>query len=114
VPKIALTVSAVALATLTYTASASAQQATAPQPQQQAAPACVKRTELLSHLSNKFREAPVAMGVADNGSLLEVFSTTDGATWTVALTMPNGVTCLVATGQSWESVPRVAQFGPPV
>jgi hypothetical protein len=109
VPKIALTVSAVALAALTYT-SASAQQA----PQQQAAPACVKRTELLSHLSNKFREAPVAMGVADNGSLLEVFSTTDGATWTVALTMPNGVTCLVATGQSWESVPRVAQFGPPV
>jgi hypothetical protein len=82
--------------------------------QQQQAPACVKRTELLSHLSNKFQEAPVAMGVADNGALLEVFSTTDGATWTVALTMPNGVTCLVATGQSWENVPRMAQFGPPV
>ena len=110
-PKIALTVSAVALAALTCS-PVSAQQANAPQ--QQAAPACVKRTELLSHLSNKFREAPVAMGVADNGALLEVFSTTDGATWTVALTMPNGVTCLVATGQSWESVPRVAQFGPPV
>lgn len=90
------------------------QPASAQQQQPQQAPACVKRTELLNHLSNKFKETPVAMGVADNGSLLEVFSTNDGATWTVALTMPNGVTCLVATGQSWENVPRVAQFGPPV
>jgi hypothetical protein len=109
VSRIALAVSAVALAAVVTSHSASAQQQ---QPQQ--APACVKRTELLSHLSNKFQEAPVAMGVADNGALLEVFSTTDGATWTVALTMPNGVTCLVATGQSWENVPRMAQMGPPV
>jgi hypothetical protein len=101
-----LALSAVALAAVVTSHPASAQQ--------QQAPACVKRTELLSHLSNKFQEAPVAMGVADNGALLEVFSTTDGATWTVALTMPNGVTCLVATGQSWENVPRMAQFGPPV
>lgn len=106
--RIALAVSAVALAAVVTSHSASAQQ------QSQQAPACVKRTELLSHLSKKFQEAPVAMGVADNGALLEVFSTTDGATWTVALTMPNGVTCLVATGQSWENVPRMAQFGPPV
>jgi hypothetical protein len=107
VSRITLTVSAMALAAAMTSQPVSAQQ-------QQAAPACVKRTELLSHLSNKFQEAPVAMGVADNGALLEVFSTTDGATWTVALTMPNGVTCLVATGQSWENVPRMAQFGPPV
>ncbi len=107
--RIALAVSAVALAAVVTSHSASAQQQ-----QSQQAPACVKRTELLSHLSNKFQEAPVAMGVADNGALLEVFSTTDGATWTVALTMPNGVTCLVATGQSWENVPRMAQMGPPV
>lgn len=106
--RIATAVSAVALATAVTSHPVSAQQ------QQQQAPACVKRTELLSHLSNKFQEAPVAMGVADNGALLEVFSTTDGATWTVALTMPNGVTCLVATGQSWENVPRMAHFGPPV
>lgn len=104
--RITLAVSAVALAAAVTSHPVSAQQ--------QQAPACVKRTELLSHLSNKFQEAPVAMGVADNGALLEVFSTTDGATWTVALTMPSGVTCLVATGQSWENVPRMAQFGPPV
>jgi hypothetical protein len=81
---------------------------------QQQAPTCVKRTELVSHLSNEFEETPVAMGVADNGSLLEVFSTSDGATWTVAVTMPNGIACLVATGQSWENMPRVAQPQPPV
>lgn len=109
--RIALTVcTAALLSAVVVSGPVSAQQ----QQGQAQAPACVKRTELLSHLSNKFQEAPVAMGVADNGALLEVYSTVDGATWTVALTMPNGVTCLVATGQSWENVPRVAQFGPPV
>jgi len=79
----------------------------------QQAPACVKRTALVDHLSKEFKEAPVAIGIVDNGALLEVFSTVDGATWTVAVTTPNGITCLVATGQSWEDVSRMAHLGPP-
>lgn len=75
---------------------------------------CRKRTELLAHLEKKFQEAPVARGVADSGVLLEVFSSPDGETWTAALTMPNGITCLIASGKSWENIPRMAQFGPPI
>ena len=81
--------------------------------EQQPDPICVKRTDLLKQLSSKFNEAPVAMGLTDSGSVLEVYSTGDGATWTIALTAPNGLTCLVATGEGWENVPRLAQLGPP-
>lgn len=68
---------------------------------QQQAPTCVKRADLVVHLAEKFQEALIASGVADNGSLLELFATIDGDTWTVALTMPNGTACLVATGNTW-------------
>jgi len=30
--------------------------------------------------------------------------TSDTGTWTITLTTPNGLTCLVASGQSWEEL----------
>ena len=76
-------------------------------------PACVKRVDLIKHLSNKYHEAPAAVGLADNGSLLEVFASKSGETWTVTVTMPNGISCMVATGQNWQDLPRVAQVDEP-
>lgn len=77
------------------------------------APACVKRVDLIKHLSAKYHEAPAAVGLADNGSLLEVFASKSGETWTVTVTMPNGISCMVATGQNWQDLPRVAQAEEP-
>lgn len=77
-------------------------------------PACVKRTELIKHLEAKYHEAPAAVGLADNGSLLEVFASKSGETWTVTVTMPNGISCMVATGQQWQDLPRIAQIDDPI
>ena len=77
-------------------------------------PACVKRVDLLKHLEAKYHEAPAAVGLADNGALLEVFASKSGETWTVTVTMPNGISCMVATGQQWQDIPRVAQLEDPI
>lgn len=77
------------------------------------APACVKRTDLLQHLANRYHETPVAVGIADNGALLEVFVSTEGETWTVAVTLPSGVSCLIATGEQWQDLPRIAKLDQP-
>lgn len=77
------------------------------------APTCVKRTDLIQHLANQYHETPVAVGIADNGALLEVFVSTEGETWTVAVTLPSGVTCLIATGQQWQDLPHVAVLDQP-
>jgi hypothetical protein len=53
------------------------------------------------------------MALTDDGHLLEVFASKDGETWTIAVTIPKGLTCLLATGQEWQSLPRIAQVGPP-
>jgi hypothetical protein len=77
-------------------------------------PPCVKRADLIKHLEAKFHEAPAAVGLADNGSLLEVFASKSGETWTVTVTMPNGISCMVATGQQWQDLPRIAQIDDPI
>lgn len=79
----------------------------------QNAQACGKRIDILKHLTGQYQEQPVAIGLADNGSLVEILTTTDGATWTLIFSLPNGVSCLVATGKDWQTVPRVAELGPP-
>lgn len=63
---------------------------------------CGKRDDLLSHLSQKYSEKPVAMGLATNGSVVEVLSSKDSGSFTIVYTMPNGMTCLMAAGSNWE------------
>lgn len=67
--------------------------------------ACFERSALIKHLNGKFGEAPVAAGLAANGSVLEVFTSPDGLTWTIVLTQPDGATCVMASGESWMGIP---------
>lgn len=81
--------------------------ATLPAPSAMAESVCGERGEFLQHLSQRYSEAPVAMGLASNGSVIEVLASEQGS-WTILLTTPNGITCLVATGDAWESLKRIA------
>ena len=73
---------------------------------------CGKRADLLSQLSGRWSEAPVAMGLKDDGSMLEIIAASDGATWTVLVTYPGGSSCVVATGERWENAPPKVALGP--
>lgn len=75
-------------------------------------PACTKRADVIGHLANKYSEAPVAIGLANNGGVIEVLSSHAGDSWTIIITMPNGTACMVAAGESWELVPKVAKLEP--
>lgn len=73
---------------------------------------CGKRADLLSQLSGRWSEAPVAMGLKDDGSVLEIVAAADGSTWTVLITYPSGASCVVATGERWETAPPRVALGP--
>lgn len=79
--------------------------------QAQQQPPCANRAEFLNHLSANYKEAPVAMGLTANGGLLEVVASEDGS-WTIIVTTPNGLSCGVASGMSWESTAEVKIKGP--
>ncbi len=62
---------------------------------------CLPVADMAQQLRLNFAEAPVAMGLADNGGLIQVFTNGDGSTWTMLYVAPNGVSCLVASGETW-------------
>lgn len=66
--------------------------------------ACATRAEVLSHLSGEYGEAPVAIGAADNGGVIEVMRSAESNTFTIIITMPDGMTCMIAAGRNWEDL----------
>lgn len=70
---------------------------------QRSGPVCGARGSLMEQLKVKYSEHPKSMGLAANGSVLEVLTAKSG-TWTILLTTPQGITCLIAAGKHWEDL----------
>jgi hypothetical protein len=68
---------------------------------------CHNASEIAKQLSNRYDEAPVAFGLQSNGNLLQVYFSQEKDTWTVVSTTPSGMSCIVAAGKRWESLPAV-------
>jgi hypothetical protein len=64
-------------------------------------PLCSTRADITMQLSEQYAEVPVALGVANNGGVMEVLSAPNGKTWTLILTMPNGQSCMIMAGDSF-------------
>ncbi len=69
---------------------------------------CGDHSEILAKLEKFHSEKPRAIAVSTDGKLLEVVVSATGS-WSILLTRPNRHTCVVATGDSWESLPEVAK-----
>jgi hypothetical protein len=73
-----------------------------------AQPQCDQRDSVLQVLQQKYKEAPIALGVTHNGGLVEVLTTGNGNTWSIIVTTPQGMSCLVAAGEGWKAMQQVA------
>ena len=73
---------------------------------------CTDRSDIVKKLAKAYSETPTAVGVTSDGSLIEVLTSRDGHSWTLILTLPNGMACPVAEGEDWQTMPQVAQSGP--
>ena len=84
----------VAAATVSITTPALAQQ------QQN----CGARKAVVDRLIEKYGESRQSIGMAPKGRVVEVFASPETGTWTITVTSPNGMMCLVASGQSYENL----------
>lgn len=69
----------------------------------QGARVCLPKAQtLIDQLGEEYGEVLTAAGVDANGNLVQVYSS-DGpdATWTIAVTIPGGPTCVVSSGEGW-------------
>ena len=62
---------------------------------------CTTHAEITNLLDSRYSESQIAIGIANNGRLVEVFSAGDGSTWTIVMTTPQGESCVVASGGDW-------------
>ena len=70
-------------------------------PEAEARNVCMKHSDLTGVLQ-KHKESQAAIGVASNGNLIQVYATEDGATWSIVMTNPQGVSCVMAVGKDWD------------
>lgn len=72
-------------------------------PQAGAQAVCGERAEILERLTQEFAETPQAVGLSEDGALVEIMVSPSGG-WTILVTYPKRPTCVVATGESWEAL----------
>ncbi|MFT7594083.1 MAG: hypothetical protein ACI8R4_001401 [Paracoccaceae bacterium] len=65
---------------------------------------CAPRDVVLERLSGSYGETRQSIGLGANDAVVEVFASHESGTWTITVTTAAGVTCLVASGQSFETL----------
>ena len=74
--------------------------------QAQAMP-CGTHEGVVSRLTERFQEKQQAFGMVGNKAVVELFVSGKGS-WTIIVTGTDGKACVIAAGESWESVPQMA------
>jgi hypothetical protein len=66
--------------------------------------ACAPREIILDRLASKFGETRQSIGLGPNNQMVEVFASDATGTWTITVTKATGLTCLIASGQAFETL----------
>lgn len=80
-------------ATLAATVPASAQQA------------CITHESATKQLEKQFDEMVVGRGLASSGKAMYELFVSEKGSWTVVVSEPNGRSCILASGESWQQLP---------
>jgi hypothetical protein len=65
---------------------------------------CAPRDKVVERLASQYGETRQSMGLGANNAVMEVFASLESGSWTITVTMANGITCLVASGQAFEEL----------
>jgi hypothetical protein len=72
-------------------------------PQNATGPPCAIRAHVIQALRTHWGEFLVGHGLSKDGRLVEIYAGQDG-NWTIIATTPSGTSCLVASGEAWETI----------
>ncbi|MGR3463109.1 MAG: hypothetical protein ACU0B5_04415 [Roseovarius sp.] len=65
---------------------------------------CAPREMVVQRLNEAYGETRRSMGLGANNAVVEVFASDASGSWTITVTGTNGITCLIAAGQAFETV----------
>lgn len=73
---------------------------------------CGDRDEIVSRLESAYLEKQVALGLDSSGSVVELFASKNGGTFSILVSRPDGVSCLMTAGEGWLDVKLEESKGP--
>ncbi len=65
---------------------------------------CAPRADVLQRLTEAYGETRRGIGITRQGAVMELFASDQSGSWTITVTLPDGMTCLVASGQAYEQM----------
>jgi hypothetical protein len=63
---------------------------------------CAARNDIIRQLDTQYGEKPAAIGQVDQQSVIEVY-VSDQGTWTIIVSGTDGGSCILASGEGWDS-----------
>jgi hypothetical protein len=63
---------------------------------------CLPRADLIEHLEGRYSEHLAGGGLQSAQQLLEIWASDQTGSFTVFVTRPDGLSCVIATGQNWQ------------
>lgn len=72
---------------------------------------CLPRDEMLKQWGKEYAEIPDHDGLGSNGGVIEVWVSPTG-TFTIILSRPNGLSCVMKAGTNWGPVKKKAKGEP--
>jgi hypothetical protein len=73
---------------------------------------CGRHENVIKLLADRYSERRTAMGIMSNKGIMELWVSEGSGTWTMLLTLPNGVSCILAAGEAFEDLPSTASLDP--
>jgi hypothetical protein len=68
---------------------------------------CAPRDRVVVRLAESYGERRRSVGLGPGNRVVEVYASDDTGSWTITITMPGGLTCLVASGHAFEQLAKV-------
>jgi len=64
---------------------------------------CAERTKITDNLVKNFGESHIGGGLQSGTQMIEIWSSAETGSFTILLTRANGISCIVSSGQNWDS-----------
>ena len=72
---------------------------------------CFQREALIETLAAKYGEARQVVALDGQGRLIEIFANVETGSWTLTVSLPSGVTCMMRSGLAFERDGEVSPLG---
>jgi hypothetical protein len=69
---------------------------------------CGIRSQVIGVLKQQHRETILGVGLSSPNAIYEVWRAKKTGSWTILMTKPNNISCIMATGRNWMEAPKTS------